>query len=219
MRVKRRAMKKLLLLGVGSALMFTMAGVGSAQADTDGSSVLQSIHKSTSIAADIGPQSVAVGGAKCAGCHRAHTAKAENLLMDTQPALCYTCHGSLGSTLDVVDGIDPNGGVNAALRGGGFQYALINGTGATLNVVTDATQHGGTAKTGNVPALNTGGTAVTSRHQIDGVTTGTMWGNGAVSAAVSGDAATGKSGVKLECGSCHDPHGNGNYRILKPIPN
>jgi hypothetical protein len=23
----------------------------------------------------------------------------------------------------------------------------------------------------------------------------------------------------LECGSCHDPHGNGNYRILKAIPN
>ncbi|HEY5247938.1 MAG TPA: hypothetical protein VIJ15_05720, partial [Dermatophilaceae bacterium] len=29
----------------------------------------------------------------------------------------------------------------------------------------------------------------------------------------------GKASVTLECGSCHDPHGNGNYRILKPVPN
>ncbi|MEP7035295.1 MAG: hypothetical protein ABI934_06885, partial [Actinomycetota bacterium] len=45
-------------------------------------------------------------------------------------------------------------------------------------------------------------------------TTGTMWGNGAVSATVN----PGKAGVTLECSSCHDPHGNGNYRILKPLP-
>jgi len=42
-----------------------------------------------------------------------------------------------------------------------------------------------------------------------------MWGNGAVSAT----ANIGKAAVTLECGSCHDPHGNGNYRILKPVPN
>jgi len=52
---------------------------------------------------------------------------------------------------------------------------------------------------------------VTSRHQIDGVTSGTAWGNG------GNGASLGKS-LTLECGSCHDPHGNGNYRILKPIP-
>src|SRR5665811_1320561 len=57
--------------------------------------------------------------------------------------------------------------------------------------------------------------ATTSKHQIDGAT-GTMWGNGAISASI---ADTGKASVTLECGSCHDPHGNGNYRILKPIPN
>jgi hypothetical protein len=56
--------------------------------------------------------------------------------------------------------------------------------------------------------------ATTSKHQIDGVTAGTMWGNGAISAT----ANVGKAGVVLECGSCHDPHGNGNYRILKPVP-
>jgi mono/diheme cytochrome c family protein len=42
-----------------------------------------------------------------------------------------------------------------------------------------------------------------------------MWGNGAISATVN----AGKAAVTLECGSCHDPHGNGNYRILKPVPN
>ena len=50
-----------------------------------------------------------------------------------------------------------------------------------------------------------------SKHQIDGVTAGTAWGNGAPGSGI------GKS-LTLECGSCHDPHGNGNYRILKPIP-
>ena len=39
------------------------------------------------------------------------------------------------------------------------------------------------------------------------------WGNG----AISGTASYGTV-MPLRCGSCHDPHGNGNYRILRPIP-
>jgi cytochrome c len=53
-------------------------------------------------------------------------------------------------------------------------------------------------------------TAVTSSHQINGTTAGTMWGNGT--------DGVGQTAVTLECGACHDPHGNGNYRILKPSP-
>ena len=214
MRIERRAVKKLLLLGVGSALMFTMAGVGTAQADTSGT-----IHRSTAALAG-STQLVSVGGSRCAGCHRAHTAKAEYLLKQAQPALCYSCHGSLGSVLDVVDGIDPNAaaGTNKALRGGGFAFALIDGAGAqkVLGAADPAT--GRIATTASIPVSGTE-TAVTSRHQIDGVTTGTIWGNGAVSDTTTGALDAGKSGVTLECGSCHDPHGNGNYRILRPVPN
>jgi predicted CXXCH cytochrome family protein len=213
MRIESRAVKKLLLLGVGSALMFTMGGIGSAQADSSGA-----IHKSTAATVGVN-QLVSVGGGRCAGCHRAHTAKAEFLLKQAQPGLCYTCHGGAGSVLDVVDGTDPNApvGTSSALRGGGFEFALIDGAGANKTIgAPDASGHASTVAT--IPVAPTA-TAVTSRHQIDGVTTGTMWGNGAVSDTVGGALDAGKTGVKLECGSCHDPHGNGNYRILRPVPN
>jgi predicted CXXCH cytochrome family protein len=198
--------------------MFTMGGVGSAQADT-----VTPIHKSTTVAAGT-TQNITIAGSRCAGCHRAHTAKAEYLLKQAQPGLCYTCHGGAGSFLDVVDGVLP--GTTSALRGGGFAYSLIDGTAGKMTVTT-AGAKSSAALPGTVAA------PVTSRHQIDGVTTGTMWGNGAISATEGGqgtpvDVATatnkakagdaGLYGVTLECGSCHDPHGNGNYRILKPVP-
>ncbi|MEP7193041.1 MAG: cytochrome c3 family protein, partial [Actinomycetota bacterium] len=203
-------MKKLLLIGVGSALMFTMGGVGPAAADAGP-------HKTTAVGAGQTALVSVAGGGRCASCHRAHTAKAEFLLKDSQPALCYTCHGGSAASLDVVDGVDGSG---AALRGGGFQYSLINGATATKTIgavpvpdpitgVTPRQEHSANAPVGSTL------TPVTSRHQIDGTTTGTMWGNGAVSATVN----PGKAGVTLECASCHDPHGNGNYRILKAIPN
>jgi hypothetical protein len=50
--------------------------------------------------------------------------------------------------------------------------------------------------------------ASTSAHDV-GVA-GTAWGGGA--------AGTDGTTITLECGSCHDPHGNGNYRILRAIP-
>jgi hypothetical protein len=39
------------------------------------------------------------------------------------------------------------------------------------------------------------------------------WGNGAIS-----ETANPGNTITLTCGSCHDPHGNGNYRILRPAP-
>lgn len=59
--------------------------------------------------------------------------------------------------------------------------------------------------------------AVTSSHlNLAGLTnlTGTMWGSGAKSTT----AFAGQAGVGLECTSCHDPHGNNQYRILRPNP-
>ena len=43
----------------------------------------------------------------------------------------------------------------------------------------------------------------------------TLWGNGAVDASVSGNAGP---TVFLECTDCHNPHGNGQYRILNTVP-
>jgi predicted CXXCH cytochrome family protein len=53
---------------------------------------------------------------------------------------------------------------------------------------------------------------VNSYHAIDGTTAGTMWGNGPIGTVGAGPS------YALECTSCHDPHGNGNYRILRDVP-
>ncbi len=141
----------------------------------------------------------------CAGCHRAHTAPSANLLLDAVPGLCYTCHGNAGAGADtnVVSGLylerdieteTPAEGVhNQGLRGGGFQTALMDTDALTATVAV---------------AMPT-----TSSHLADG-STGTAWGNGAINAVFD----PGVAGFGLSCVSCHDPHGGGTYRILRPIP-
>jgi predicted CXXCH cytochrome family protein len=195
-------MKKLLFLGIGSALVFTMSGIGSASADNGP-------HMSSAQSAGTTGVVIANAGAsKCASCHRAHTAKAEYLLKQAQPQLCYTCHeAGAGAQTDVVNGT-ANG---LALRGGGFANARI-GSGLATKDMGALTPGSTRIPTLNqtIPALAIGA-PTTSKHQIDGTTAGTAWGNGAINSGI------GKS-VTLECGSCHDPHGNGNYRILKPVP-
>jgi predicted CXXCH cytochrome family protein len=194
-------MKKFLFLGIGSALVFTMGGVGPAQADQGAT------HTSS---AQLNGASVVIanaGASKCASCHRAHTAKASFLLKEAQPQLCYSCHDAgLGSSLDVRAGVES--GTGKALRGGGFETAKIDAGGATKTQGVTGTQV--------IPALADAAqpVATNSRHNINGGTgdAGTAWGNGAIGTAGVGTSLT------LECGSCHDPHGNGNYRILRPIP-
>lgn len=169
--------------------------------------------------ADNGPHYPSSGNTavdRCAGCHRAHTAQATYLLRDTQPALCYTCHGAGagGASTDVFDGVgyagfERGGTTGQALRGGGFGYALIGSGNATRVTTTNGTT---TTTTKTVPVLTTGA-AATSSHSVDGSMV-TAWGNGAISSTASAGTA-----ISLRCGSCHDPHGNGNYRILRPIPN
>lgn len=94
----------------------------------------------------------------CASCHRAHSGQAPNLLAATLPLLCYSCHGSgtPGATTDVKDGI--LSGTTHGLRGGGFDYALMD-----------------TSWTGSATSRTT-----TSTHLADGTTSTTMWGNGAI---------------------------------------
>jgi predicted CXXCH cytochrome family protein len=89
--------------------------------------------------ADGGPHQLTVNSGTaglsgdCAACHRAHTAQAADLLKASMPGLCLTCHDGTGATTNVVDGYqfvpdgagDPTSAVLGALRGGGFDYALI----------------------------------------------------------------------------------------------
>jgi len=160
-------------------------------------------------AADNGPHVAGAGAVtdSCAGCHRVHTAQAPHLLKEVQTSLCYTCHGSAatGANTDVEDGVGysgegRSGGQAGALRGGGFSYALIGSNAPS-----------GNGYLGEIPVKGSGA-AVTSTHSID-ESAQTAWGNG----AISGEVNFGKV-IPLRCGSCHDPHGNGNYRILRPIP-
>jgi predicted CXXCH cytochrome family protein len=159
-------------------------------------------------AADNGPHVKGAGAIadSCASCHRVHTANAPRLLKESQTTLCYSCHGAAatGANTDVVDGVGYSGagrtGPTGALRGGGFAYALI-GSGSPE----------GNGYLGEVP-VRSAGAAVTSTHSVD-ESEQRAWGNGAISAT----ADYGKV-IPLRCGSCHDPHGNGNYRILRPMP-
>jgi predicted CXXCH cytochrome family protein len=164
--------------------------------------------------ADNGPHVMGAGGVadSCAACHRAHTSKASALLAEPQAALCYTCHGAAatGANTDVEDGVgysgsERSGGEAGALRGGGFKYALIDPASPS------GQQSGGSNPDGVVP-VRSSRAPVTSSHSIDG-SGQTAWGNGPISAETDYGAT-----VSLRCGSCHDPHGNGNYRILRPIP-
>ena len=159
--------------------------------------------------ADNGPhmKGASVVADTCAGCHRVHTAQAAGLLKEPQGTLCYTCHGpsASGANTDVDSGVGYSGadrtGTAGALRGGGFSYALI-----------DTGSPSGLKSAGVIPALGVAEKeAVTSTHSIN-ESDQMAWGNGAISAT----ANYGKV-IPLRCGNCHDPHGSGNYRILRDI--
>lgn len=181
--------RHLAFIAIGSAIWFTF---GTAPA-----------------VADAGPHILGAGGVVadgCASCHRVHTATAAKLIKAAQPALCYTCHDGTGAMTDVVDGLGyptiPKGGTPAPLRAGGFSFALINSAAPSGQSAAQSNA------AGVVPVLATG-VATTSTHDVSGALS-TVWGNGATNAA----ATT----TPLTCGSCHDPHGNGNYRTLKSAP-
>lgn len=156
----------------------------------------------------------------CAGCHRAHTAQGQYLInQPTEEALCLSCHGTAmaGATTDVMDGVqyavNANGSRNeattlGALRAGGFDKAHIGNVGRLQVTGTSASFR--TKVTVSDTAFD-----VTSAHielTDNGLTNPhTLWGNGAVN---SGAGPT----VSLECTDCHNPHGNGSYRILNTVP-
>ena len=198
-------MNRFMFCGLGVALLITMGGVGPAQADNGP-------HSLAAARAGVGFNQIA-GSGSCATCHRAHTALGVPAGLG-RDGLCLICHGpsAQGASTDVIDGVGYDGGqtqegstVPEPLRAGGFDYAQIGSGKATR-----ATHLPGTMLlAGNqvIPVLATGQPA-TSRHMVAGAS------------GAAGDVAGSESGavVTLECGSCHDPHGNGNYRILRLIP-
>ncbi len=199
-------MGRLLCLGLVSALSFTIGGVGPAQADSGP-------HVSSAAGAK-----QTVGTYRCASCHRAHTADEAFPLSAGQDVLCFTCHGhgGNGASTDVIDGVGYGvGGTQnrdrssapGALRGGGFDYALIGSGEASRETYLSGTSL--LIRNQVIPVL-AAGMATTSNHPVKGAKV-TAWGGRALNSG-AGDAVT------LECGSCHDPHGNGNYRILRRIP-
>jgi predicted CXXCH cytochrome family protein len=174
----------------------------------DGGPHMSSINNgSTGITAD-----------SCAGCHRAHTAQGPMLLAaQSEEALCLTCHGSggTGATTDVENGIQytlasvRGDTVLGALRGGGFLTARIDSD-SPVRIL-----HSPLRSLAKVP-VQAAGEPVTSSHldlAAAASATGVAWGNGAISVTPDAGAA-----LDISCGSCHNPHGNGNYRILNPIP-
>ncbi len=157
----------------------------------------------------------------CAGCHRAHTAQGQYLInAPTEEALCLTCHGAqgAGATTDVITGVQYISGAQhavagtqlGALRGGGFEQARIGTPERVLYPRSSAGEISARPKVAVGSAADT-----TSAHiALAGVSftnPGIAWGNGA-----NGSGA-GPS-VELTCASCHNPHGNGQYRILNPMP-
>jgi len=128
----------------------------------------------------------------CASCHRAHTATNARLLMVSPATLCLSCHGAAGTGANT----NVEAGLYVSGRNGGA-YAVD-----------------GSTNTANNDAL-LGGQFVggTSEHTI-GATL--AWGQGATD---RGTATALAGAATLECVSCHDPHGNSNYRIFKATVN
>ena len=199
MRVKRLG-----LLGAAGVLWLFVAAL---PAFADGGPHVMAVNNGTGTGGN-----PALSG-DCASCHRAHTARAADLLTAAVPGLCTNCHNGTKATTDVVDGIQytPTGvagtyqraTVLGALRDGGFEYALID----SGNAARYAYSFGGITRfTGHVGVL-TSAQKATSTHGG----TGTAWGNG--------EANTGAGpSVTLDCVKCHNPHGNGQYRILGTTP-
>jgi predicted CXXCH cytochrome family protein len=148
----------------------------------------------------------------CAGCHRAHSAGAAKLLISSEPALCFTCHGSAGAgaQTNVMDGVNKGSGGGNLLAGGFLTY---KGAGVTS-----------THSTSGAPSNAWGsGTTWASTYDCAGChnpDSGLVW-PGAPTWGISGNAAATYPGrgqnvtMPLTCTSCHDPHGGRNYRLLQ----
>jgi cytochrome c553 len=157
----------------------------------------------------------------CAGCHRAHTSMSSVTWTDTSAfptehsallvssatemwQFCYACHDSSSQ------GADTN------VQQGIYEGTLYGTTGGILNG-------------GGFDSLDQ--TATTSTHMYKGSSWGAYgggyFGTGATFAAGNSNAGQGPqafmngtgNAIKMDCATCHDPHGSPNYRILKTVVN
>ena len=128
----------------------------------------------------------------CASCHRAHTAIFGRLLMVNPATLCLSCHGAAGS------------GANTNVESGIYLSTRDDAPGGNWN-------HGAANTPDNSALLAGRFVGTTSAHTINGTSIG-AWGDG-VNRGVQGAA------MVMECVSCHDPHGNTNYRIINAAIN
>jgi hypothetical protein len=149
----------------------------------------------------------------CAGCHRAHTSIStitwtdnfdpniqHDALLTTSATLmyqfCYACHG------DGTQGADTN------VQSGIYEGTLYGVQGGILNG-------------GGFDSLDT--SATSSTHMFKGSSWGAYgggyFGQGAVGAdGQDPNANVGETvAIKMDCATCHDPHGSANYRILKAV--
>ena len=208
-------MRRFTLLFIGGALWLFLAAIP-VFAD-GGPHVLTVNNGSAGITAD-----------GCAGCHRVHTSKSPTgfLLTDASPTItgyCRSCHGATGTgaATDVDTGIQYSLGTTdglrtgttiGALRSGGFVSARIGSSVGSRNLAAVD------AETKNAFIPVAAPAAVTSAHLAlpgTGLTaTNIVWGNGGVTSSLYGPTL----GASMECTSCHNPHGNGNYRILDTLP-
>ncbi len=147
----------------------------------------------------------------CAGCHRAHSAAAAELLIAEGKNLCLTCHGAGmgGANTDVENGIFTATG--DPLLGGGF----VNYRGAAVSSThsVDGTHQNAWGS----------GTTWSSTYDCAGChnpESGLVW-PGAPTWGISPNAWPTYPGrgqnvtMPLTCTSCHDPHGGRNYRLLQ----
>lgn len=214
-RVGGPAIARLALLAVSGCLWLVLAAL---PALADGGPHVAIVNSGTgSYSTGSGLSSGILTSDNCAGCHRAHTAKAFDVTTNNDPALCLACHGTAGTgaTTNVQDGAQYNsaagGGrgsaILGALRAGGFDFAYIGSS-------SPSRYRYGTGDhdfVGKVPVLPTKQPATSHHMNLSSPTQGTVWGSGAI-----GSGAGQK--LTLGCTSCHNPHGNNQYRILNPIP-
>jgi predicted CXXCH cytochrome family protein len=200
--------RRLALLLAGGAIWLFLAAI---PALADGGPHVASINNGSG----------GINADNCAGCHRAHTAQGPYLINQAdEEAMCLSCHGAAGtgSTVDVMTGVQYTLGTAGTIRGttilgaarnGGFDTARLDagnaGREAYPRSATDISQR---------PKVGVGAAEpVTSAHlemTENGLNQpGIAWGNGQTGAGPT---------VTISCGSCHNPHGNGQYRILNPIP-
>jgi predicted CXXCH cytochrome family protein len=165
--------------------------------------------------ADAGPHTkggALAGTDTCAACHRTHSAPAAGLRLQSQPGMCYVCHGiaGTGAQTSVENGTlyatTDRSAAGGALRGGGFASARLDS--ADPSLPPPGTPNTDLGDAGTDIGVLASGQPATSRHTISGAP-GTMWGSGTTGPG---------SANALVCTSCHDPHGNGRYRILREIP-